>query len=201
MAKQYLITENQLSSIVENVVNNNDLELIDRIKNGDQRASTQLYQKYYPYFYKIIMNKTDKLNDDDINQIVSDAINRAILKIDLFDNLGSFEGWLKTILRNSFVDFISKNKKGKSTIHYTSDVPDVVAVTDREDTAKDYMSLLYKFKDNIPKRQFEAIEYYLKGYSHSEIGKLMGMSTGTSKWSVSTGIAKFKRLLLKNDLI
>ena len=55
MAKQYLITENQLSSIVENVVNNNDLELIDRIKNGDQRASTQLYQKYYPYFYKIIM--------------------------------------------------------------------------------------------------------------------------------------------------
>lgn len=111
MARQYIITENQFSSIVEDVVKDNDLELIDRIKNGDQRASTQLYDRYYPLFYKIIQNKTDKLNNDEINQIVSDTINRAISKIDLFDNIGSFEGWLKKILRNTFVDFIKKYKK------------------------------------------------------------------------------------------
>lgn len=201
MPKQIIITENQINWIVEDVVNDNDLDLIERIKNGDQRASTQLYEKYSPLFIKIIKNKTDKLNDDEINQIVSNALNRAILKINLFDNLGSFEGWLKRILKNSLVDFIVKKKKGKSNIYYTSEVPDVAVSTDREDFGKNYMDLLYKFKDNLPKRQFEFIEHYLKGYTHQDIAKLMGVSEGTSKWQVSTGIAKFKRWLLKNDLI
>lgn len=86
-------------------------------------------------------------------------------------------------------------------IHYTSEVPDVEVSTGREDTGKDYMSLFNKFKENLSPRQSKCIEYYLKGYSHQEIGKLMGMSTGTSKWTVSVGIAKFKRWLVENDII
>lgn len=201
MPKQYIITENQLSSIVNDAVNKNDIELINLLKKGDRRASNKFYEKYYPYFYKLITIKTNKFTNDEINQIVADALNRAMLKIELFDNKGSFEGWLKRILRNSLADFVIKKDKDKGKIHFTDDVPDVEVSTESEDTGKNYMKLLYQFKENIPERQFDFLKLYLDGYTHPDIGKMMGTSAGTSKWHVSTALGLFKRWLVDNNLI
>ena len=73
--------------------------------------------------------------------------------------------------------------------------------TTRENTGKELLKHLNDFASNLPKKQFECIKYYLQGYTHQEIGKLMGTSEGTSKWQVSTGITKFKRWLLTNNMI
>lgn len=201
MPKQYIITESQLSSIVNDAIKKNDIELITLLKQGDRKASNKFYEKYYPYFYKLIVSKTQKFSNDDINQIVSDALNRAMLKINLFDNKGSFEGWLKRILRNSLSDFLIKKEKDKSRIHFTSDVPDVEVSTDREDIGKTYMKLLYQFKENLPERQFDFLKLHLDGFTHDEIGKMMGTTGGTSKWHVSTALGQFKRWLADNNLI
>lgn len=198
MSKQYIITENQLNSIVNDVVIDNEFELIDKLKKGDQKTLNQFYKKYYPIFYKMITNKTKKFNDDDINQIVSDTLNRAITKINLFDNLGSFDGWLKRILMNTLYDFIKKNKNSPKLPDV---LPDVAVSSERDDVGNSYMKLLYDFRNHIPERQFIYIKYYLDGYKHDEIAKLMGTTEGTSRWQVSTGLSKFKRWLINNNLI
>jgi DNA-directed RNA polymerase specialized sigma24 family protein len=46
--------------------------------------------------------------------------------------------------------------------------------TTRENTGKELLKHLNDFASNLPKKQFEYIKYYLQGYTHQEIGKLMG---------------------------
>jgi len=204
MSKTYIISESQLGNIVGSVVDKTgtDIELIDRLKDGDERARTKLYNKYFPIFTKMIYDKTNKFNEDEINEIISNALNRAMTKIHLYTYKGSFNGWLFKILNNSINDFIMKYKKEKSTIVPISNTLDIEDTnSEGEETGKHFMKLLQVFKPNISEKQFNYIQLYLSGLKHEEIAKIMGSSSGTSKWQVSDGLAKFKRWLVKNEYL
>lgn len=203
MPRIYIISESQLENIVSDVdKTGTDVEFIERLKLGDERARTKLFDKYYPMFRRKILDKTHKLNEDEINEIISDALNRAMNKINLYTYKGSFNGWLYKLLSNSITDFVLRYKKNKGRM---TTIPSDMDITDNDseesETGQHYMKLLTLFKPNIPPKQVKFIELYLSGMKHSEIAELMGTSEGTSKWHVSTGLAKFKRWLLDNNMI
>jgi RNA polymerase sigma factor (sigma-70 family) len=204
MVKSIIINETQLSFILKNVLNENqdiDQFLIDDIKNGSETAKTKLYNKYYNKFKNIILSKKSDLDNDEINQILNDTFNKAITKIDSFLQIGSFEGWLKKILKNTFLNFIEvKKSKSKPTISISSYSENPQDDT-RKELGKEMMELYKKFQHSLTHRQRTIFNLFLQGYKHEEIGKLMGMSESTSKWTVSEVFSKFKRWLKLNNFI
>ena len=204
MGKQITITETQLKHIVTKLVNEDvtdDLDLVDKIKAGGQRATSELYNKYNNRLVKELKKYSSDLDDHEINTIINNTIYKAVKYINQYSGSGSFIGWILKILRRNFVDFILvKNKKPKfQSTDVMLDEPTID--TTRENTGKELLKHLNDFAPNLPTKQFEYIKYYLQGYTHQEISKMMGTSDGTSKWQVSTGLAKFKRWLLANDMI
>lgn len=204
MPKTYIISENQLGNIVNSEVDKTgtDIQFIEKLKLGDERAQTKLYDKYYPIFRKIIFDKTNKFNDDEINEIISDALNRAMTKIHLYTYKGTFNGWLFKLLNNSIIDFLKKYKKHKENVIQLSNTIDIGDDESGDiDTGKHFMKLFSIFKPNIPKKQIKYVELYLSGLKHEEIAKIMGTAIGTSKWQVSDGLTSFKRWLVKNGYL
>jgi RNA polymerase sigma factor (sigma-70 family) len=204
MGKQITITETQLSHIVTKFVNenvNDDLDLVEKIKTGGQRITSELYNKYNNRLRNQLKKYSSELDDHEINTIINNTIFKTVKYINQYSGSGSFIGWILTILRRNFVDFIEKKNKKIKLISTDILLDEPTIDTTRENTGKELLKHLNDFASNLPKKQFEYIKYYLQGYTHQEIGKLMGTSEGTSKWQVSTGITKFKRWLLTNNMI
>jgi RNA polymerase sigma factor (sigma-70 family) len=204
MGKQITITETQLTHIVTKFVNenvNDDLDLVEKIKTGGQRITSELYNKYNNRLRNQLKKYSSELDDHEINTIINNTIFKTVKYINQYSGSGSFIGWILTILRRNFVDFIEKKNKKIKLISTDILLDEPTIDTTRENTGKELLKHLNDFASNLPKKQFEYIKYYLQGYTHQEIGKLMGTSEGTSKWQVSTGITKFKRWLLTNNMI
>jgi RNA polymerase sigma-70 factor (ECF subfamily) len=204
MGKQITITETQLTHIVTKFVNenvNDDLDLVEKIKTGGQRITSELYNKYNNRLRNQLKKYSSELDDHEINTIINNTIFKTVKYINQYSGSGSFIGWILTILRRNFVDFIEKKNKKIKLISTDILLDEPTIDTTRENTGKELLKHLNDFASNLPKKQFESIKYYLQGYTHQEIGKLMGTSEGTSKWQVSTGITKFKRWLLTNNMI
>ena len=54
-------------------------------------------------------------NDRDTAQeIVQDSFIKVFEKLNLFEQTGSFEGWIKRVVVNTAIDHIRKSKNGKS---------------------------------------------------------------------------------------
>ena len=142
------------------------------------------------------------LNDDDLDQVASDSIGKAINKIDQ-SGKGSFNGWMFTILRNTLYDLIRAQKGKKDKTILKDEMPSGVSSTNTE-----YSELTNQMKDKfeifskgLSEMSRKIIRLYLDGYTHKEIAKEVGKYEGNSKWKKKKKINKFKDWYVLNKSI
>src|SRR3954471_8254310 len=78
-----------------------DAELIQRWKNGDQRAATALVARHSPALARFAISQGARY---DIDELVQDTFVRAFNSIDGFRGESSFRTWLLTIERRLLLD-------------------------------------------------------------------------------------------------
>jgi RNA polymerase sigma-70 factor (ECF subfamily) len=78
-----------------------DAELIQRWKNGDQRAATALVERHSPALARFAVSQGAR---QDIDELVQDTFVRAFNSIDGFRGESSFRTWLLTIERRLMLD-------------------------------------------------------------------------------------------------
>ena len=91
--------------------------------------------------------------------------------------------WIRTIMVNSCLDFIRQKAKevASNDLDYAADVhipPDVVQKINADE-------LLALVRQLPPATQAVFNLYIWEGYSHKEIGTLLRISEGTSKWHLA----------------
>src|SRR5664279_1079888 len=94
---------------VEAAFRNLHQDLLDGCKEGDQRAQFQIYKLYYKAMYNTslrIVNDTMEAED-----IMQEAFLSAFEKIGTYSGTVSFGSWLKKIVQNRSLDYLSKNRK------------------------------------------------------------------------------------------
>lgn len=88
-----------------------DRELVQRVKDGDQGAFRELFDKYhrraYAVAFGVVKNKQDALD------IVQDAFIKVHRHIQNFQGSSSFYTWLYRIVMNLSIDHVRRSKKGK----------------------------------------------------------------------------------------
>ncbi|MBL7718245.1 MAG: sigma-70 family RNA polymerase sigma factor [Flavipsychrobacter sp.] len=125
-------------------------------------------------------------------EVLNNGFLRAFQKVQQYTFSGSFEGWLRKIVFHAVSDYVKQNSRYNEK---------VLLVEKDEYVHKDHADRLYynqliELVQSLPVATRTVFNMYvMEGYSHKEIGKMVGISEGTSKWHLSEG-----RRILKDKI-
>jgi len=165
-------------------MNFSDLSLIAMvILNNDHRAYGKLVTKYQSEVRSLLIKLTngDKSLADDLAQ---DVFIRAYKYLKSYKATASFSTWLYRISYNVFID----NCKSKK---YTPDCQDYVEEVNEDISSS--IDLQNALKVLKPNEKIAVLMHYEKGFSHSEISRILKLPLGT----VKTNILRAKEKLNK----
>jgi RNA polymerase sigma factor (sigma-70 family) len=170
-------------------------ELIKRCRSGERKAQELLYKQFAAKMLGVCMRyATDKMEAEDMLQ---DGFIKVFKKIDEFRSEGSFEGWIRRIMVHSSIEYYRKHHKIMQVVDLDEgNEPSVNPAVFANMDAKDLLALIQQW---APGYRMVFNLYAIEGYSHKEIGEIMGISDGASKSQLSRARAILKEQILKNE--
>lgn len=118
-----------------------------------------------------------------------------------------FKPWMRKVLINSMIDEFRKSKKYKeNTVFTESGTGDVGMVASENFAVNDAISKLnsddlFDIIQCLPEMTRKVFNLYcIDGYNHREIGEMLKITDGTSKWHLSTAKKKLREMILKSDI-
>lgn len=136
---------------------------------------------------------------DEAEDYFQEGLTKVFMRLSSYQFQGSFEGWAKRIVVNNNIDIIRGKKIDYQTIEedavfenllhkhdtFTEDepitLPTELVMQEVQKLAKSYRTVF-----NL---------YVIEGYTHSEIGEILGISEGTSKSNLSKAREHLKKAL------
>lgn len=159
-----------------------DEELRELSIKGDGNAQNELYHRYAPKLWGVCLRYAkNRMSAEDILQ---EGFIRIFTYLDKYSGEGSFEGWLRRIMVNTAINYYKKNLKTGKEMEYTevfaakSYEPDAISQISNEEV----LGLVQELPDGY-RTVFNL--YVVEGYSHRDIGEMMGISENTSKSQLS----------------
>ena len=154
-----------------------ETDLIQGCISGDRRMQEMLYNKFSSKMYAVCLRYAG--NGDDAQDILQDGFVKIYKNLSRFRSEGSFEGWVRRIFVNTAIEHLRRKKylkpideKEENTIPYKS-----TTVLDSLGE-KDIMGLISQLS---PGYRTVFNMYVVEGYTHKEVGDILGISEGTSK--------------------
>lgn len=156
-------------------------QLISACKKGKRDAQSKLYQMYAPKLFGVSLRYSrDQTEAEDT---LHEAFVNIFSKIEQYSGKGSFEGWMRRIVVNLALE--------KYRNRYRMQTVEDIGIYDSRTVGDDvYDSLnaeqLMKLIHELPPRYKMVFNLYaIEGYTHKEIGDIMGIDEGTSKSNLS----------------
>ena len=150
----------------------------------------ELYRRFASKMYAVCMRYAD--NSNDAQDLLQEGFIKVYKNLDRFRAEGSFEGWIRRVFINSSIEHLRKRKLNLATVsekeENTIENTDISALDNLAE--KDIIDLI---QDLSPGYRTVFNLYVIEGYSHKEIGDLLGISEGTSK----SQLARAKAILQK----
>ena len=134
-------------------------------------------------------------NQAEAEDILQDSFVKAFKNLDRYKADGALGAWMRKITVNTALEQYRRNKSLKNFGIMLEVDESSIAVEDGAIEQLELEDLLRKIQ-SLPKGFRTVFNLYaVEGYSHKEIGELLGISEGTSKSQYSRG-----RLLLRTML-
>lgn len=180
------------------MVNHPEVEqLIVKCKESDPKSQKRLYELFSGKMFALCLRYTG--SPDDAQDILQNGFIKMFRKIRDFRSEGSFEGWLRRIMVTSSIEYYRKNKSLSAMQPIDEEVSrntaDHVTVLDKMQA--DELGAL--FSKLAPRYRTVLNMYAVEGYSHREIGEMLGISEGTSKSQLSRARELLKQMLSKME--
>lgn len=174
-------------------------DIICKCINKDRKIQSQLYEYCFhllmPICFKYMKQK--EFAREMYNQIFL----KIIFSLDKYDLEKDFDKWAKSIAINALIDEYRKKERVRKVMDENIEI----------EFANSYKTQSVIFNDAEVAHQKEVVENLLKklppisrkvfslfaleGFSHQEIGELLNISTGTSKWHVSSARETLKKFV------
>ncbi len=168
-----------------------EADIIKSCLKGERKAQQHLYESYSRKFLAICLRYT---KDRDLAEdVMIEGFMKIFDKLPQFEAKGSFEGWMKRIMVTQSLLTLRDNKNLSMEVNVENylDYPDqTYEINDLE--ASELMELVQE----LPVGYRTVFNLYaIEGYSHAEIGALLGITESTSKSQLNRG-----RNLLKQKI-
>lgn len=166
-------------------------ELIQNCKKQQRKAQEHLYKLYCNKLFALCLKYSR--NKEEAEDNLQDAFLTIFKKINTYNSIGSFEGWLKRITINTILQKYRKKNVFNIVNDNIEEEEEIILEVTKEQCSLDF---LLKIIQELPDRyRITFTMYVLDGYSHKEIAEMLKISEGTSKSNLARA-----RILLKKKL-
>ena len=161
-------------------------------QSGDSRAYERLYRGHVNRVHSLVRRMVP---DADADELTQDVFVRAWQKLGSFRGESAFGTWLHRLAVNLMLEH--RAGLGRDRKRWSSDE---AAITDQParrvsvDESMDMEDALRQLPDGM--RQVFVL-YDVEGYQHDDIGKMLGISAGTSKSQLHRARMALRQLLLR----
>lgn len=176
---------------------NIDKTLLKACRQNDRKAQSQLYKSCYGLLMSVCIRY--KKDEAEARAVLNQGFLKILTNLDKYDAKVPFEAWIRRIMINTIIDEFRKYKKHKERTQYMD-----FSETDTFDNKVDF---------NAADQMFDAedVEYFINqlpevaqqvfnlfvvdGYSHKEIGEMLDITEGTSKWHLSSARKRLRKMI------
>jgi len=179
-------------------------KIIDGCLQQKRKHQEELFKIFYGKMLGVSMRYTN--DQDTAREIVQTSFIKVFEKLNLFDNKGNFEAWLKRIVINTAIDHIRKTKKNP----YVNDLNEDYSLANKEeDTYQEEEIQLAELKNELIIKAIQCLSpayqtvfnlYVIEDYTHKEIAEMLNISEGTSKSNLSKAKVNLQKIL-RNDFM
>jgi len=182
------------------VIKENEIDILEGLRNGNEKAIRKLYDHYYRplcYFNKSLINYIEEAED-----ISTETFLKLLQKKDDFDTLSDIKSFLFVTARNACLDFLRKEKRHKKAhdeISFLAEFDEQFG--DNEMIVAKVLQTIYAEIENLPKQCGDVFKsIFIEGKSTAEIADEMQISPQTVLNQKSKALRKI-RLVLEQENI
>lgn len=170
--------------------------LVEGCVSNERKAQELLYRNYYKVMMNICLRYTN--NETDALSVLNAAFFKVFKNISRYDDSkAGIYTWIRTIVVNECISFINLSKKriAATELNEAEDIRIEPSVFDKiKETS---LLLLIQQLPTATKAVFNL--FVLEGYTHKQIGEMLGISEGTSKWHLNDARKKLQELIINQD--
>ena len=167
-------------------------QLVERTRQKDQRAMSQLYQMYVEELSSVCYRYVP--SEDDAKDVLQNSFVKIFTSLPTFDyrDEPSFRGWMIKIVVNESLIYLKERKKLKfaeQEMNHLSVIDDEELIPERI-TADELHQLIRELPDGY---RTVINLFVFEGYPHKKIAELLNITASTS----ASQLYSAKRLLAK----
>lgn len=156
--------------------------LVEGCNRNDRRVQEALYKQYCSAM--LVLCRSYTKNEEDAVEVLQDGFLKVFQQINRFDRAkSSLYTWMRTIMIRTAIDSLRRNNRKQEIVEWkeTHD-PQIDAEALQQMSGQEVLFLL----QNLPATTRMVFNLYVtEGYNHREVGQLLSISEGTSKWHLS----------------
>lgn len=170
-----------------------DSDLISGCLKGKELHQEVLYKRYFSFAMSVCIRYTKDRNE--AMEIVNDSYMKVLENLAAYDPSKSFKAWYSRILVNTSIDNYRRNLKHSSSVSIDNiDQEEQEPEIDIELSVNDILKIFSRIPEQY-KVTFNLFE--IEGYSHEEIGKLLGVTTSTSRSNLARAKKMVREIYMK----
>ncbi|MFT2008254.1 RNA polymerase sigma factor [Pontibacter sp. 13R65] len=171
-------------------------ELLRGCVQQNRDAQRKLYKLFFGYAMSICLRYSK--NAEEAKEVLNDGFLKVFTRLDKYKPEKPFKGWVRRIMINTALDNYRHNLK-----HYH--LADLETAEPAADTFDVLQQLHYEYLISLVQQLSPAYRavfnlFVIDGYTHEEIGTLLGISVGASKSNLSKARANLREALKKNRI-
>lgn len=164
--------------------------IIQRCLSGDRKAQRELFDHYGQTLYAVARRYCR--HHQDAQDVLQEAWIKIFKKLDHINNYDTVEGWLKKVVINTSLRALQHSWNKVDLQHEHSDDESIPANVLSDLGHDDLMTKI----GQLPTGYREVLLLHLvDGYSHKEIGQMLGIAAGTSRAKLSVARGWLRKLL------
>jgi len=153
-------------------------ELVRQALKGKPSAQKELYDRFAADMLAVCYRYTKSM--DDAEDVLREGFVKVFRNLEQYRNEGELGGWIRRIMVNTALNYLKRRFPYNTGLSFEEDhlhpvAPDSPAV---DLDAKELLALVRQLPTGY---QTIFNLYAVEGYSHGEIGALLGISEGTSR--------------------
>ena len=157
-------------------------DLIKGCLLNDRRMQELLYKQYCSSM--LVLCKSYTRNDEDAVEVLQDGFLKIFQQISRFDaSKSSLYTWMRTIMVRTSIDFLRKQNRKNVAIEWKEDYEPVIEGEALQRMSAQQIQCMLQHLPATTRMVFNL--YVTEGYNHKEVGDLLDISEGTSKWHLS----------------
>lgn len=169
--------------------------IIQRCIKRDRKAQRQLFDLYGPRLYTVARRYCK--DHQDAQDVVQEAWIKIYRNLDHINNYDTVEGWLKTIVINTALRALQHSWRKVDLLEQNHSLETIPASIVAELDHKELIATIEQLPDGY--RQVLLLNL-VDGYSHKEIGNMLGIAAGTSRAKLSIARRRLRQLLSHSSI-